>query len=340
MENIKDEDYMKRLKKYESVFFRKSKLSEYIKEISSLFNGENLSILPFMRNPFGNYSDERVQDFADKLTEALCTYYSFDSNYYDDFGIFFDDIEADQIPRLSEEKKIAYRSFFYCALRDIYDNEVGVFNELAYSQTIASILQAAERFEKFSDFNSLIKNVYYKIQISGSVFITENFLERLIAIYSTSECNPEPFEDYRSIRRFLPITQEEEKLAESLLTPEERKSIEKHKKEQEEFFADEEYYLTDEEEIEEYENYLKNSKKTRNFCDFEKFAEQFRIFIHYQHLLPEKVYFLRLVEGAINILMVDNNVSLLNDDETFYDALSVLKISQRKIAAIRKKNEK
>lgn len=328
----KDKEFMEKLRKYEDIFFRKEKLDKCLTELSSLFTGENISILPFMRSPFGVYSDECVNDFADKLTEALEICYSFEASYDNVQGFFYLALDEDEFVTMDPEVRTAYRSFFYCALRDIYDNTFGAFEKLKYDQTLASITEAAKRFEQYNDFESLLKGMYSRLYSGGLIGISDNLLVRLSSIYSSSECNPCPYEFSNSLKRFLPITDEEEIKAQGANCSDNLGFSDVEDLNEEEYFADE-----DEEAI--YDDEFWGLKKREKFMNFDSFEEQFKTFIHYQHYLPRKERFVKMINGAVNVLLVENKVSLLNENKDFYDTLSILKISQRKIASeIKKRN--
>ena len=324
------EDFDSYRKKYEPLVFRRAKLCERLQRIYESVSGVSASVVPFMRNAFGEYSESAVEELVERLTQAwrvyaLYLYPATDTQY----GAILDDPYVDEF---SEERELAYRAFFYCALRLMYHND----SLKAAGKTFDDLCRLAEKLELYADSDELLHSQYREmLGYDEPENTTLNHLKRIYSDFNTL--------DELDLRHYLPLNEKDIEHVREALTEEEKQTereiIETNER-LNEIYGDENDFDEDSAQIdatpakksridEVYKDFARQKKgdavkRPEQFGNFEIFSDNFAILIRNQHHLGTKEELAQWVKGAVDIFLFDNGLSDFSDSEVFYRSFAVL----------------
>lgn len=141
--------------KYISIMeFREKLIMEELEQYAKTLTGEGESILPFIRDENGNYSEEKTWKFIGELTEYAHVYWEYyqecqRQSYRENSSFSESDIEmlAGPSASFSQDEKDFLQNFFYCAIRVA---EVDLLCNLRGRH----ISQATQTFQDFIRYSS------------------------------------------------------------------------------------------------------------------------------------------------------------------------------------------
>lgn len=102
-------------KEIEMMEFREKLFLEQVEQYRAAVTGEQESILPFVQDEKGNYSEEKTWEFVDELTKCAKIYFQYLNQKWEDSDKF-NEIWFSEI-QLNEKSENLLKDFFYCAVR-------------------------------------------------------------------------------------------------------------------------------------------------------------------------------------------------------------------------------
>lgn len=109
--------------------FRKRKTKEKIKELESFFTGRQSSILPWIQDKPGIYSEKKLQAFIRELSDSLERYRQYENK------------DADY--KMKRKEKDFYEAYLYCTIRGIVNSRWGASAWVASCRTFEDIINMA-----------------------------------------------------------------------------------------------------------------------------------------------------------------------------------------------------
>lgn len=105
-------------KEIEMMEFREKLFLEQVEQYRAVVTGEQESILPFVQDENGNYSEEKTWKFIEELTKCAKIYFQYLNQKKDgsEDGDKFNEIWLSEI-QLNEKSENLLKDFFYCAIR-------------------------------------------------------------------------------------------------------------------------------------------------------------------------------------------------------------------------------
>lgn len=114
--------------------FRKTKIREKIDELEGLLTGRQCSILPYITDESGEYSEEKIENFIKELLDCLT------------LGVDYH----------QEDPKELYTSFLHCAIRgataEVWNDLTGKPYGIHPCETFEDVITVAEDFEADKNF--------------------------------------------------------------------------------------------------------------------------------------------------------------------------------------------
>lgn len=313
----------------DSVWFRKKKFQEKMKDLEKVISGRNASVLPFVTDGMGRFHAEKTQQLIHELIKDMNT-------YANQKLLWIGNIQNSNIPEQQAFCKYV-KMFLYLAIR-VSLVDMGWMYEIMDTMPQSNFQQILDCAEDIKNRDSIYGWTFDR-RYAGN-FCFENVLDYSCVIYEDllgkdfSKLIPadmwKEFEEEDAA--LLPIPDGEE--------PEEM----------EDFLSDEEIraIMDDYEAIPESEgerrlreaNERAYQKEKEKFTDVDQFCQVFENFVSmlYAGELPYS-YMSKMkqaVEGMLDIFLCEHKLSLYNDTDQYLKAYIYLKKTEEKIDILRK----
>lgn len=283
--------------------FRKRKAAEKIKELESLLTGRQVSILPYVQDETGVYSEKKIQGFIKKLLESLMRYKQYETknpNY-----------------KLSDNEKEFYRAYLYCTIRGMSDSAYGAYVSIAPCLTYEDITNMAKKPEtvRIHTPEELHYEELYEPVTGGFFGYMDETYELLtgenIAATITEEEKSRVFEIYPDAKEI----ESQQKELEAGLSEEDYAEIMQDDYGFGEMEAEIDLFLK---EIDD-----ERQKWVQNFGDITSFCEHYKIY-RKTYFEVERYHFAADIENMIDLFLMEQEISCFGNEDTFLKAYTMM----------------
>lgn len=313
----------------DSVWFRKKKFQEKMKDLEEVMSGRNASILPFVTDNAGKFYAKKTQQLIHELIK--------DMNIYANRKLLWiGNIQNSDIPEQRAFCKYV-EMFLYLVIR-VSLVDMGWMYEIMDTMPQSNFQQILDCAEDFKNRDSIYDwafdrryagNIVFENVLDYSCVIYEDLLgknfsklipaemwkefeEEDAALLSVPDGeDPDEMEDFLSDEEIQAIMDDYEEMPESETERQLREANERAYKREKEKFVD-----------------------VDHFCQvFEKFALMlFAGEFPYSYMSKMK----QAVEGMLDIFLCEHKLSLYNDTDQYLKAYTYLKKTEEKIDILRK----
>ena len=310
----------------DSVWFRKKKFQEKMKDLEEVISGRNASILPFVTDDTGRFHAKKTQQLILELIKDMNT-------YANQKLLWIGNIENTVIPEQQAFCRYV-EMFLYLAIR-VSLVDMGWMYEIMDTMPQSNFQQILECAEDIKTRDSIYGwtfdrryagNFYFENVLDYSCVIYEDLLGKDFSKLIPAEMWKEFEEEEAAL---LPIPDGDE--MDDFLSDEEIRAI-----------------MDDYEEIPESEGerQLREAKEhayrkeKEKFVDADKFCQVFEKFVSmlYADEFPYSYMskMTQAVEGMLDIFLCEHKLSLYNDTDQYLKAYTYLKKTEEKIDILRK----
>lgn len=295
--------------------FRRGKIKEKIKELESLMTGVRCSILPYVTEESGAYSEEKLERFIGGLIDCLEQY---------------------KEHTLNENEKKLYESFLYCTIRgvtaDLWHYHTGAPYWIAPCRTYEDIISMAEDPETLRIQNPEelhFEEIYNPLELGGFFAYMNHVYMLLTGEHIEQDITDEERETVRNLYPeavAIEKSWEEREAIEKCLTQEELDMAAQEEEAWSELYAEEELY--EQEEYEETEKY--RTEWVQGFGDIRPFCEHYK---RYRELYfkADKSSFAADIRDMIDVFLMEQGISCFGDEDKFILAYTLADQSYRHI---------
>lgn len=310
----------------DSVWFRKKKFQEKMKDLEEVISGRNASILPFVTDDTGRFHAKKTKQLIHELIKDMNT-------YANQKLLWIGNIENTVIPEQQAFCRYV-EMFLYLAIR-VSLVDMGWMYEIMDTMPQSNFQQILECAEDIKNRDSIYGwtfdrryagNFYFENVLDYSCVIYEDLLGKDFSKLIPTEMWKEFEEEDAAL---LPILDGDE--MDNFLSDEEIRAI-----------------MDDYEEIPESEGerQLREAKEhayrkeKEKFVDADKFCQVFEKFVSmlYAGEFPYSYMskMTQAVEGMLDIFLCEHKLSLYNDTDQYLKAYTYLKKTEEKIDILRK----
>lgn len=285
--------------------FRKRKAEEKIKELEGLFTGRQSSILPWMQDAPGIYSEEKLQAFLQKLLDSLERYKQYENK------------DADY--RIKHKERDFYEAYLYCTIRGIASSRWGASAWVTSCRTYEDIINMARDPEtmRIHTPEELYYEEIYEPVTGGFFGYMDETYELLTGVDITESITKEEKSNvYKLYPKALDIERERE----------ERKSLEDSISEEEyqEMLENLEEKDPMEQEIDEFIGEIDENRKkwVQGFGDITLFCKYYKKYrkIYFE---VERYHFVSDIEHMIDVFLMEQKISCFGSEDDFLKAYTM-----------------
>ena len=301
--------------------FRKRKTSQKMKGLESLLTGRQVSILPYVQDETGVYSEKKIQAFIKKLLDSLKRYKQYETK--------------NPKYKLSDNEKEFYTAYLYCTIRGMTASTYGAYMSIAPCLTYEDIVNMAKNPEtvRIHTPEELHYEELYE-PVTGGFF---GYMDETYELLTGENIAATITEAEKSrVFEIFPDAIEIERQWKELEEFETGISEEDYA----EIMQDDYYYGEAEAEVDNFikEIYEERQKWVQNFGDKTSFCEHYKKYreIYFE---VERYHFAADIENMIDLFLMEQEISCFGDEDAFLKAYTMIGQSYTRMKKLLREGE-